>query len=168
MTVDTRIDTLLIGVTVPDTGLVVWATWDDTDGPWTLDERHAIITAAEDQEYLRWSGDGDGHYAAVSQVSESAWVAIHCEERADATEYVIFRSFADAYAHYDQVVRGQQDATGGKAWRESDVPGVLAGDDFRWARRAGYTYEQAADRYAADPAAAVTVWRTLTALAEPR
>ena len=158
-------DNILRGVTVPETGLVLLSTWGGETPLLSRRERRRIVQLAEEQSSpVCGSTDWNGHWAEIVQVSPAVWVARHVNLNCDDEEYLLFTAYTAAYAHYEQVVRGQQDATGGTAWRECDVPGVLAGEDLRLAVRVGYSYEDAARQYAEDRDAALSAWATLDAL----
>lgn len=155
--------------TIPETGLLIADTWATSGFHKRADAADAILAAIDAMDpapLAKSSGSRANRRIDVVAVSPRHWATRDVDWMVGDEEVLIFASYEDAYAHYEQVVRGQQDATSGGTWTETDVPGVLAGTHLDLARRVGLTYEQAADAYAADTAAAVAAWRTLDALSE--
>lgn len=163
------VERLLERVPVPVAGLVLRDTNGDPTALLTHAECNRLVhwTDGSPWEPVRRSTDDDGHWALVRQLSPRYWVTAHVNQTWGDEEYLLFASFDDALAHYVPVVRGQQDASGGKAWRNTDVPGVLAGEELDLAARAGYSYADAARQYEADRAAALAAWSMLDALTDP-
>lgn len=161
----TEVERALTYITLPVEGLVLTSTWDDPAHLLTEVERHKVLAAcdAPDTPQVNCSADDEGHWADIVQVSRRHWVVRHVEEWADTDSLTVFGTYEAAWDHYAAVVAGQQDARYGNAWERTDVPGVLDGEHWRMAQRAGLPYEQAARAYRNNRALAVAAWQVVGA-----
>lgn len=161
----TVVANLLAGIEVPAVGLVLRGTWDDPTPVLTDDTLRLLIQRAVEstREPVCGSTDDEDHWADVIPIGDTHWVARHVDDTGD--EYRLFVSRDDAVAHYVEVVQGQADATAGRAWEYTDVPGVLVGDHLRLSERIDLAYVTAAAQYAIDPASAVAAWELVDVLA---